>query len=82
MQYQLTIRVPFEAMDHLAARQVTQDLLSTLKLPLQAVLKLQQLEPNKPPVGVSLTTAPVSEVVAPASETPVLSPTTVESTGV
>lgn len=72
MKYQLTVRVPFEAIDNLAARQETLELLKTMNLPTQAVLKLQMLEANKPPVGVEFT-APVSGI---------LSPTTVESTGV
>jgi hypothetical protein len=70
MMYQLTIRIPFEAMDDIEARQkanalieqgLVQTELHTLSLPSQTVLKLQRLEANKPPVGMSLTAAPEAQ---------------------
>lgn len=52
--YQLMIRIPFEALDDLEARQKARDMLVVHKAPDKAVVKLQRLRENKEPEGVKL----------------------------
>ncbi len=54
MNFQLSIRIPFEAMDSIAARQHAVKLLNSLDLPKEKVLKLQQLMGQAEPIGIKL----------------------------
>lgn len=59
MKYQLIIKVPFEAMDDLAARQKAAGLMSDYITDIDKTMpgneaKLQEVYPDKPPRGVQL----------------------------
>lgn len=58
--YQLVIRIPFKAIDHLQARQIAQGYTAAAALPDGSVLKLQRVHENAPPEGVILNT-PVAQ---------------------
>ena len=53
-QYQLVMRIPFDALDNVQARQIAKGYLDTAALPKDAAVKLQRLEGNKPPTGIPL----------------------------
>lgn len=53
-KYQLVMKVPFDALDNLQARQIASGFLKIAALPNEASVKLQRLEVNKPPSGVPL----------------------------
>jgi len=53
-QYQLVIRIPFDALDNVQARQIAEGYLKIASLPTGASVKLQRLEGNKPPSGIPL----------------------------
>jgi hypothetical protein len=53
-QYQLTIRIPIEAIDNIEARQIAKGYLDAAAPPKDATVKLQRLEVNKAPTGVTL----------------------------
>jgi len=53
-KYLLTIRVPYEALDDLQARQIAEDFLNATDLPCDSTVKLQLLRENKEPVGVRI----------------------------
>ena len=57
--YQLVIRIPFKAIDHLQARQIAQGYTATVALPDGSVLKLQRVHENAPPEGVEVNLKPV-----------------------
>lgn len=52
--YQLMIRIPFEALDDLDARQQARKMLRIHRVKNEAVVKLQHLRENKEPEGVKL----------------------------
>ena len=52
--YQLSIKVPYEALDDIQARDIAKGYLDTMTLPEGATTKLQRLEARKEPVGVPL----------------------------
>lgn len=52
--YQLIIRIPFEAFDDVEARQRAREMLVVHKAPEESVVKLQRLRENKEPEGVKL----------------------------
>jgi hypothetical protein len=53
-QYQLVIKIPYEALDNLQARQIAQGYLDTTSLPKETVVKLQRVHDHKEPTGVPL----------------------------
>jgi hypothetical protein len=53
-RYQLVMRVPFDALDNIQARQIAQGYLKIASLPNEASVKLQRLEGNKPPSWIPL----------------------------
>lgn len=53
-KYQLVIKVPYEALDNLQARQIAKGYLQSTTLPAEASVKLQRLQEHKEPVGVPL----------------------------
>ena len=53
-KYQLVIKVPYEAIDNLQARQIAKEYLNTTPLPNEAVVKLQRIQEHKEPMGVPL----------------------------
>ena len=57
-KYLLTVQMPFEAMDDLAARQRVEEYLSKAKttdiFPENTEYKLQRLQDNAPPVGLQI----------------------------
>jgi len=54
--FMLTIRLPFEAMDTIEARQIAKEMMTDLQLSEEEkkVVKLQQVFPNKAPEGIEL----------------------------
>lgn len=55
MEFQLIIRIPFECLDAIAARQKAKDLLKKIDIPEnELIIKLQQLQENDEPKGVQL----------------------------
>ena len=52
--YQLSIKVPYEALDDIQARDIAKGYLESYNLPKGAVVKLQRLEDRKVPVGLPL----------------------------
>jgi hypothetical protein len=53
-KYQLVIKVPFDALDNLQARQIAKGYLDTVSLPQVASVRLQRVHDRKPPEGVEL----------------------------
>lgn len=67
MDYMLNIKVPFSAMDDIAAREKTKEIYNyagiiTGNLPDGTVTKLQRLEQGKAPTGISLEVIPEQPV--------------------
>jgi hypothetical protein len=55
MKYLLTIRIPFEAMDDIEARQkATEYMADASEIVPESEEKLQEIFPDKPPRGISL----------------------------
>lgn len=54
MTYQLIIKVPFEALDDIEARETAKGILEDIVCKEDAEIKLQAVFPNKPPMGVLL----------------------------
>ena len=56
MEYLLTIRIPFDAMDDIAARQEAKKILSDTQVTKESdnEIKLQNVFPDKPPRGIIL----------------------------
>lgn len=54
MKYLLTIRIPYEALDDVEGRKVARKTLEDIKVPEEAVSKLQKLVDNKEPKGIKL----------------------------
>jgi hypothetical protein len=54
--YILTVKIPIQEMDDPDARAKAQALLKEMSVPegIKPVMKLQRLEPNKPPVGIAI----------------------------
>lgn len=54
LKYQLVVKVPFEAIDNLQARQMAQELMKFCPAAEGTSVKLQMLRENKEPIGVKL----------------------------
>ena len=52
--YQLNIKIPYEAMDDIQARQMAQEILKNSPVSDDTTVKLQRLQSGKPPEGVKL----------------------------
>lgn len=60
MNYQLVIRIPMSEMDDVAARKKAKEIIATM-LNIEKTVKLQRLEDNKPPIGISIETNIIHE---------------------
>ena len=52
MNYQMVIKIPMTEMDDIAARKKAKEIIATLPN-IDKTVKLQRLEGNKPPTGIS-----------------------------
>jgi len=53
-RYQLVIKIPYDAIDNLQARQIAKEYLDTSTRPTGSTVKLQRIQDNKEPIGVPL----------------------------
>jgi len=53
-EYQLTIRIPYRALDDPQARQMAREMMKTTSVPDKTVVKLQRVERGKEPIKVTL----------------------------
>lgn|GEM_PF-4153816 len=65
MKYQLVIRIPYEAMDDIEAREKASKIMEMISVSDEAVVKLQRLQERAEPIGVSFDVkkGPVAQLV-------------------